>query len=111
MNMRKLLVLILFATHCFSQSVGYNVGKLRIKDLYLNTVVHKAFFPLFEGRLIEAAAMASSIGVTSVKPFVNDAVAFKANYPFPFYIVDHQSRAIFFMQQCAKSEVGFCHES
>lgn len=82
-----------------------------MRDLFLNTVVHETFFSLYEEGVTAAAATASSIGVTSAPPSVDDAIAFKANRPFLFYIVDYHSRAILFMGRCAKPEVSSCHEN
>ncbi len=67
-----------------------------MRDLFLNKVVHQAFFDLDENGVTAAAATAASIGVTGMldnKP----PIQMIADHPFLFFIVDLKSQEMLFM--------------
>lgn len=76
-----------------------------MRDLFLSKVVHEAFFSLDEAGVTAAAATAASINVTAVptKP-----VAFTANRPFLFFIVDLKTKTLLFMGKLTQPTAPPC---
>ena len=65
-----------------------------MRDLFLNKVVHQAFFALDENGVTAAAATAASMNVTSALPS-EPPIQFVADHPFLFLIIDLKSQEIF----------------
>lgn len=72
------------------------VGIDGMRDLFLNKVVHQAFFALDENGVTAAAATAASMNVTST-PDKTPPVLLIADHPFLFFIVDLKSQEMLFM--------------
>ncbi len=64
------------------------------KDIFLSTVLHKAYVKVNEKGTEAAAATGGVIGITSIpeKP-----LKFRADHPFIFLIRDNQTKSILFM--------------
>jgi serpin B len=67
-----------------------------MRDLFLNKVVHQAFFALDENGVTAAAATAASMNVTSALPS-EPPIQFVADHPFLFLIIDLKSQEMLFM--------------
>jgi serpin B len=67
-----------------------------MRDLYLNKVVHQAFFALDESGVTAAAATAASMNMTAM-PEKTPPVQLIADHPFLFFIVDLKSQEMLFM--------------
>lgn len=67
-----------------------------MQDLFLDKVVHQAFFALDEKGVVASAATAASIGLTSISP-TEPAVPFVVDHPFLFFIIDLKSHEMLFM--------------
>jgi serine protease inhibitor len=67
-------------------------------DLYISSVVHKAFIEIDEEGTEAAAATAVVVNVSdSEQNFPPKPMEFIADHPFLFYIVDNETKAILFM--------------
>jgi len=72
-------------------------------DLYISSVVHKAFINLDEEGTEAAAATGVIVGTTSVDPPIPQ---FDADHPFVFFIRDSRTESILFMGRVADLNVG-----
>jgi serpin B len=73
-------------------------------DLYLQTVVHKAYVDVMEEGTEAAAATGVAIGVTSM-PVRQEPVVFKADHPFVFLIRHNATGAILFIGRLSDPSV------
>lgn len=67
-----------------------------MRDLFLNKVVHQAFFACDEKGVVAAAATAASINVTSALPN-EPPISLVVDHPFLFFIIDLKSHEMLFM--------------
>jgi len=74
-----------------------------MRDLFLNKVVHQAFFALDENGVVASAATAASINVTSVLPN-EPPISLIADHPFLFFIIDLKSHEMLFMGKVVNPE-------
>lgn len=72
------------------------VGIDGMRDLFLNKVVHQAFFALDEKGVTATAATAASMSVTSM-PDKTPPIKLIADHPFLFFIIDLKSQEMLFM--------------
>jgi serpin B len=79
------------------------VGIDGMRDLFLNQVIHQAFFALDENGVVAAAATAASMNVTST-PVKTPPVQLAADHPFLFFIVDLKSQEMLFMGKVAQPD-------
>ena len=108
---KKLLLNDVLKKLGIKQAFSYqaNFSKIdKMKDLFLNKVLHETYFSFHENGVTAASATTSNIGITSAPPIVEDAKDFIADHPFLFFIVDYHSRAILFMGRV--SHPAGCHE-
>jgi len=68
-------------------------GMTGTKDLFLNTVVHKAYVDVNETGTEAAAATGAVAAITAVRP----RVVFRADHPFLFLIRERRSGALLFL--------------
>jgi serpin B len=66
-----------------------------MRDLFLNQVVHEAFFALDENGVTAAAATAAAIGIKSFP--LQPPIPMIIDHPFLFFIIDLKSHAMLFM--------------
>ncbi len=81
------------------------VGIDGLRDLFLNNVIHQAYFTLGENGVTAAATTAVSINVTSAKNKI-PPVPLIADHPFLFFIVDMKSQEMLFMGQMIKPSLN-----
>nr|NGX26678.1 hypothetical protein [Chlamydiota bacterium] len=108
---KKLLLNDVLKKLGIKQAFSYkaNFSKIdKMRDLFLNKVLHETYFSFHENGVTAASATTSNIGITSAPPIVEDAKDFIADHPFLFFIVDYHSRAILFMGRV--SHPAGCHE-
>ena len=67
------------------------------RDLYINAVVHKAFVEVDEQGTEAAAATAVEMTLTSMPFTPQEAIVFRADRPFLFFIAHQPSRTILFL--------------
>jgi serpin B len=67
-----------------------------MRDLFLNKVVHEAFFDLDEKGVTAAAATAASIDIKAVLPS-EPPITMVVDHPFLFFIIDLKSHEMLFM--------------
>ena len=72
-----------------------------MRDLFLNKVVHQAFFDFDENGVTAAAATAAAINATSAGP-KETAFVMNVDHPFLFFIVDLNTQEMLFMGKIAK---------
>ena len=77
---------------------GMVVGK---RELYISSVIHKAFMEVNEEGTEAAAATGVVVGVTSIAP---SPPVFKADHPFVFFIRDNASQSILFLGRVANPQ-------
>jgi serpin B len=76
-----------------------------MRDLFLNRVVHQAFFALDENGVTAAAATAASMNLTSAPP-TEPPIPLVADHPFLFFIVDLKSQEMLFMGKMVRPGAG-----
>lgn len=79
----------------FSTQANFS-GINGMRDLFLNKVVHEAFFSLDEAGVVATAATSASINVTATPP-TSPIRSFVADRPFLFVLVDLKSRLPLFI--------------
>ena len=72
------------------------VGIDGLRDLFLNTAVHQAFFALDENGVTAAAATAAGMNMTSALE-KTPPTSLIADHPFLFFLVDLNSKEVLFM--------------
>lgn len=78
-----------------------------MRDLFLNKVVHEAFFSLDEKGVTASAATAAAMNMTAT-PSQKPPVEFNANHPFLFMLVDMETKTILFMGKLQTPENAGC---
>jgi serpin B len=68
-----------------------------LMDLYINKVIHQAYFALDEKGVTAAAATAITMNKTSIAPHPTLTIPFIADRPFLFGIVDLKSKVVLFL--------------
>lgn len=68
-----------------------------MRDLFLNKVVHQAYFSVDEQGVVATAATTATMGVTSAAPEKLASIPFYADHPFLYFIIDLKSQEILFM--------------
>lgn len=81
----------------FTEKANFS-GINGMRNLFLNQVIHQAYFSLNEAGVTAAAATAGSIGLTAMPE--QKAPAFIANRPFLFFIIDMKTELPLFMGKC-----------
>lgn len=81
------------------------VGIDGMRDLFLNKVVHQAFFDLDENGVTAAAATGGSMNVTSINPQEPPALM-NIDHPFLFFIVDLNTQAMLFMGKITEPSIA-----
>ncbi|XP_038050239.1 leukocyte elastase inhibitor-like [Patiria miniata] len=77
------------------------------RDLFVSSVIHRAFLEVNE----EGSEAAAATAVTINKRSISLAPEFIADHPFLFFIADSKTKAIVFMGHCRKPEgVSLNHE-
>lgn len=79
----------------FDSSANFS-GIDGMRDLFLSTAVHEAFFALDENGVTAAAATAAALNMTSA-PEKEPPILLIADHPFLFFIVDLKSQEMLFM--------------
>ncbi len=79
----------------FSHSANFSL--ISPKNLYIENVLHEAFFSLDEKGVSAAAATGVISGITSVVIRPIESITFTANHPFLFGIVDLNSNVMLFL--------------
>ncbi len=72
------------------------IGIDGLRDLFLNRVIHEAFFALDENGVIAAASTAAPIGMKALPP-KEPSTPLIVDHPFVFFIVDLKSLEMLFM--------------
>ncbi len=67
------------------------------RDLFISTVVHKAFVDVNEEGTEAAAATGGGLGLGPAPPPPRPPVVFRADHPFLFFIRHEKTKAILFM--------------
>ena len=75
-----------------------------MRDLFINKVVHQAFFALDESGVTAAAATAASMNMTAM-PEKAPPVQMIADHPFLFFIVDLKSQEMLFMGKVSQPKI------
>jgi serpin B len=79
----------------FNSSANFT-GIDGMRDLFLNKVIHEAFFALDESGVVATAATMASINVTSSLPS-EPPIPLLIDHPFLFFIIDLKSHEMLFM--------------
>jgi serpin B len=82
-------------TLAFSQQADFS-GISSEEQLFISTVIHKAFVDVNEQGTEAAAATGVVLAPTSA-PVTQEPVTFRADHPFVFLIRDHRSSSILFL--------------
>lgn len=88
----------------FSSEANF-MGIDGMRDLFLNKVIHQAYFVLDEQGVTAAAATAASMSVTALPP-EKPPVTLIADHPFLFLIVDLKSQEMLFMGKVAQPGIS-----
>ena len=73
-----------------------------MRDLFLNKVIHQAYFSVNEQGVVATAATAANIGLTSAASEKSNDTAFFADHPFFYFIIDIKSQELLFMGKMAQ---------
>lgn len=90
----------------FSNGADFS-GITGSSTLKLSRVDHGAYFKIDESGVVAAAATSSSIGMKSA-PIKKNAIHFRADRPFLFFIIDQNAESILFMGRLSDPRVGGC---
>jgi len=72
-----------------------------MRDLFLNKVIHQAYFSIDELGVVATAATAASMNLTSA-PTKEPPLSFYADHPFLYFIIDLKSQELLFMGNMAQ---------
>lgn len=76
------------------------------RDLYINKVLHQTFFSVDEAGVTAAAATAISMNVTTAYTPPMPTVAFIADHPFLFFLIDMNTKTPLFMGKFNEPDVN-----
>jgi serpin B len=79
--------------NAFTENADFS-GINGIKELFIHSVIHKAFIEINEEGTEAAAATGIVVGITSIEP---QRIVFNADHPFIFYIQQKEADNILFM--------------
>ena len=73
------------------------------RDLFISNIVHEALFECDEKGVVAAAATGVVVNKTSLMP-EPETTLFRANHPFLYFLVDMDTKTVFFMGQLLRPE-------
>ncbi|MBS3904171.1 MAG: serpin family protein [Simkania sp.] len=79
------------------------------KDLFLSKAIHEAYFHLDEQGVEASAASIATFHVTATGPSKESPIAFTANHPFLFLLIDQQTSTLLFLGEFVDPSLTGCN--